>query len=313
MEGAKCTLVVSVFDVSCVALYNSHGGVTSLTVPLSPDSPIVGYSFEEKNNMRRLMSSLILFVLLVAVACPMSHAAQAETVTLHYEGDAQFEVISPEGVRVLIDVRSPDDLTAPPTEDDILLTPHTHSDHYEKDFVESFPGEQLFIQAGELEAEDVSILGLPSAHNAKDEFKDEGGTNYIYIIDIGDLRIVHFGDIGQEELTEEQLETLDEVDIALTQLENSYSDMNLRNNKGFNLMEQVKPKLIIPTHAKDKSLEAAAELWECFYTKETMVEIDPSVLSEDQTQLLAMGPILGKSIGGFLLKFPEWDPAAGDD
>jgi hypothetical protein len=56
------------------------------------------------------------------------------------------------------------------------------------------------------------------------------------------------------------------VDIAVTQLANSYSDMSAQNKKGFNLMDQVKPKLIIPTHVMDSGLSAklAAEKWKAF-------------------------------------------------
>ena len=56
------------------------------------------------------------------------------------------------------------------------------------------------------------MRGIASAHTARDyeEFKPEGGSNYIFIVDMGGLRIAHFGDIGQEYLTEEQLAALGE-------------------------------------------------------------------------------------------------------
>ncbi len=66
----------------------------------------------------------------------------------------------------------------------------------------------------------MSIRGIASVRSASDELQSEGGSNHIYIVDMGGLRIAHFGDIGQEQLTQEQLEALGEVDIALTQLVN---------------------------------------------------------------------------------------------
>jgi len=56
------------------------------------------------------------------------------------------------------------------------------------------------------------------------------------------------GDVGQNALTPEQLEALGKVDVAIMQLDNTFSEMNMHNKKGFNMMAQVKPHLIIPTH-----------------------------------------------------------------
>ena len=240
-------------------------------------------------------------VMPLLVACGMAQPARTSTpiptnppestqVTLYYEENAQFELISPQGTRVLIDVFNPSALSSPVTEKDILLTTHGHGDHIEGDFAASFPGQQLRIREGEINLPDVSIRGIASAHSASDEFKPEGGSNYIFIVDMGGLRIAHFGDIGQDQLTQEQLDALGEVDIALTQFVNSYSRMSVENKKGFNLMAQVKPRLIIPTHGNSDAdaIKYAMELWEVFATDTIGVSVGKSDLS-DGTQLLVMG------------------------
>jgi len=53
-------------------------------------------------------------------------------------------------------------------------------------------------------------------------------------------------------------------------------------------MEQVKPRLIVPTHANQDTLEYAAQIWEGFYTDQDKVLIDRSDLS-DKTQFLVIG------------------------
>lgn len=216
------------------------------------------------------MKSSVFKVLLVAFfiyfnssgLCFLNEAHASEFLKLYFEENAQIELISPEGSRVLLDVHDPGLLSSRPTEKDILLTTHNHGDHRRLDFVSSFPGEQLDVRTGEILLKDVSIRGIASAHNEGDEFKNENGTNYIFIIDMVGLRIVHFGDIGQEALTPEQLEALGKVDIAITQLANGYSDMTAANRKGFNLMDQVRPKLVIPTHIHDPTCaRIAADKW----------------------------------------------------
>ncbi len=196
---------------------------------------------------------------------------------LYYENTAQVELISPESSRVLIDVFDPGALSSPPTSKDVLLTTHNHGDHRRLDFVKSFPGKQLDVKTGAIKLKDVTIRGIASAHNEGGEFKDEGGSNYIFIVDMAGLRVAHFGDIGQKALTPNQLKILGKVDIAITQLANMYSDMTAQNKKGFNLMDQLKPKLIIPTHILDPSCATiAAEKWAAYnsYKKHLIFSID---------------------------------------
>lgn len=183
-------------------------------------------------------------------------------VMVYYEGYAQFELIGSEGRRILIDVYDPQLLTRPPTEDDILLSTHNHGDHYVAEFADAFPGPQLRIQEGSIQAPDVNIVGIASAHGSNELPIPAGGSNYIYVIDMAGLRIAHFGDIGQTELTQEQLDALGDVDVALLLFGGMCSLMEMNS---FGLMEQVQPRLMIPTHAGEDALERAFETWDGFY------------------------------------------------
>ena len=220
----------------------------------------------------------------------LNDARAGEPLKLYYEENAQVELISPGGSRILIDVHHPGALSGPPTEKDVLLTTHNHGDHRRLDFVKSFPGKQLDVKAGQIKLKDVTINGIASAHNEGDEFRSEGGTNYIFIIEMAGLRIAHFGDIGQVALTPDQLQALGKVDIAITQLANSYSDMNAQNKKGFNLMDQVKPRLIVPTHVVDSGLSAklAAEKWKAFESYKKYLSLSIDNLPEETT-IIFMG------------------------
>jgi L-ascorbate metabolism protein UlaG (beta-lactamase superfamily) len=210
-------------------------------------------------------------------------------VTLIYEEYAQFEIIGPRGERVLVDVYDPARLSRPADSADILLTTHSHWDHINDEFLSTFQGEQLFAREGELTIGTVHILGIPSAHNAGDALKPEGGTNYIYRIDIGGLRIVHFGDTGQNAFTEGQLAAFGDVDIAITQINNPYSEMNAENGKGIRLMEQAGPRLVIPTHLNLDTVKLAVSHWPPgYYAPGTTLEICADDLDEG-TRFLLMG------------------------
>jgi len=212
----------------------------------------------------------------------------SECVTLIYEDNAQLEFITKDAGRVLIDVYDPALLSAPADESDILLTTHTHWDHIQADFQSNFPGEQLFTKVGTLSRDGIAIQGIASAHNEGDRFKPEGGTNYIYLIEIAGLRIAHFGDIGQNALTDEQLEILLPLDVAIIQIANSYSDMSAQNQKGIDLISQINPKWVIPTHANLDTAALAVAQWPGWYHEEPAVEICRPDLPIE-TQILFLG------------------------
>jgi L-ascorbate metabolism protein UlaG (beta-lactamase superfamily) len=253
--------------------------------------------------MKRLITFVCLFSLAIGVPTLLGAAETTQGFTIYYEENAQVELINPAGTRILIDVYRPDLLSSPATEKDVLLTTHSHPDHVNSDFFKSFPGKQLMKQVGEIKLPDVIIQGLASAHNATDKIVTEGATNYIYVMDIGGLRIAHFGDIGQDALIPEQLTTLGKVDIAIMQLSNSFSSMSASNQKGFNLMDQVKPRLLIPTHLDMNTAKIAAEKWLGVYTDQKSVTITPADLS-NQTRILFMG-MLAPSYQK-LFNLPAW-------
>ena len=247
-----------------------------------------------------------IFLLLVLITS-CSSAPKGE-ITLHYADNAQFELINSDGNRVLIDIYNPNALSAPPQETDVLLTTHGHPDHIESTFINKFPGQQLYIRSGKLNQSGISIVGIPSTHTAfgNDEFQDENGTNYIFLIEMGGMRIAHFGDIGQDELTQEQLEALGEVDIALTQFVNSFSQMDTNNNKGFNLMDQVNPKLIIPTHGNGNmdAMGYANEIWEAYTHTSSEITFKKADL-EENTKFVIMG-VAANSMQT-IFDLPDWD------
>jgi L-ascorbate metabolism protein UlaG (beta-lactamase superfamily) len=207
-------------------------------------------------------------------------------VTLTYEDYSQVELVTPTGRHIYLDVVDPTRLVKQPTADDILLTNHMDNDFYDRTFADAFPGQQIRNSTGKIDLPDVTITGIASAFNAADPLLEKGGSNYIYIIDIGGLRIAHFGDIGQDALTAGQLDALGSVDIAVMEFDNSFVDMNATNMKGFNLMDQVKPRLIIPTaFVSMPTMQIAFSRWTGYFTESRTVTITPENLPSGRSIL----------------------------
>lgn len=219
-------------------------------------------------------------------AAPAPSVAPAASVVIAYGPfDAQTELIAPSGRRVLIDVTTPEALSRPATERDVLLTTHSHEDHYSREYVDAFPGQTLTMKAGTIEADDIAVTGILGAHDSDPTLSID---NYIFVIDIAGLRVVHLGDLGQDALTPAQLAAIGKVDVLVAQLSNSFSSMTVENRKGFNLVNQVHPRLLIVTHMLEDTVgtaKAAAAEWPAFYTTRRWITVTPATLPATTTVL----------------------------
>ena len=214
-------------------------------------------------------------------------------VRITFEENAQVELLSPAGQRVLVDVADPGRLTRPATADDILLTTHAHDDHWNPLWANTFPGTMLTFETGSLERDDVSITGIAAAHNQGDPFLPKDGSDYIFVVDVAGMRVVHFGDLGQDALTPAQMAAIGRVDIAISQLGNAISDVDATNRRGFNQMNQVHPAVLIPTHVDvevdgARVVKLAASTWKSTYTLQPSVTLTRSQLPA-ATTVLFMG------------------------
>jgi L-ascorbate metabolism protein UlaG (beta-lactamase superfamily) len=116
--------------------------------------------------------------------------------------------------------------------------------------VKKFPdGLKLVINTpGEYEVSGVSVQGITArAHMDTEEEK----TAVIYKIVVGDVRLVVAGHIFPE-LSDEQLEAIGTIDVLVVPVGgNGYT---LDGIGALKLIKDLDPKLVIPTHYADKSL-----------------------------------------------------------
>lgn len=164
-----------------------------------------------------------------------------------------------------------------------MLQTHTHPDHSDYVYTNSYDVPKLMSKKGELQVGDYNIYTIPSSHSNDTIVED--GSNVIVVVEVDGLRIAHMGDVGQTKLTEDQLKSLGKIDIAFMQFENSYSDMSLDNEKGFTMMEQLQPNIIIPTHYSDKALKVLEEKYGTITEVENILEISKEDLPENSMNI----------------------------
>ncbi|MEA2113149.1 MAG: MBL fold metallo-hydrolase [Patescibacteria group bacterium] len=139
-------------------------------------------------------------------------------------------------------------LTPPRGSADIVTVSHHHSDH---DNVKAISGEPFIVDGpGEYEIKGVGVTGVHSFHDTKKGA--ERGQNTIYVIKVDKIRICHLGDLGQERLSDRQLEAIGQVDILMVPVGGKYT---IGAKEAAKISKQIEPQIIIPMHYKYPGLK----------------------------------------------------------
>ena len=93
------------------------------------------------------------------------------------------------------------------------------------------------------------------------------------------------GDIGQEHLTIKQVNTLGKIDVAFMQFSNPFSGM-FDSDKGFTLIEELKPQIIIPTHSNPKSTRKIGKILGKLEVLENYYILDSGDLAENTRKVV---------------------------
>ncbi|MDP3954647.1 MAG: MBL fold metallo-hydrolase [bacterium] len=168
--------------------------------------------------------------------------------TITWYGHSCFRFES-KGVSILVDPFSKEIGLRPPrmAKDNIIMATHEHSDHNNIGDQEN----ALIIRGpGEYEKSGVQMEGVSSFHD-----EEEGklrGLNTIYVIRTEDIKLCHLGDLGQTELSEEQLDIIGDIDILLIPVGGKYT---IDGKQAVKIVSQIDPKIVIPMHYKIKDLK----------------------------------------------------------
>lgn len=129
---------------------------------------------------------------------------------------------------------------------DILTISHEHDDHADTQSVSGTaqtPKPFIIKGPGEYEMNNVFIYGLPSWHD--NEQGKLRGANTIYVFSAENMTMAHLGDLGQKELTQSQLEYVEEVDILLIPVGGTFT---INAKEAGNIISQIEPRIVIPMH-----------------------------------------------------------------
>ncbi len=196
-------------------------------------------------------------------------------------GHSCFLLTSSCGTRILTDPFSPDTLyKLPPLDVDAVTVSHAHHDH---NYTETVADNSIIINSDSvLTVKDVSINCVKCFH---DECSGAlRGENRMFIFEIDGIRVLHCGDIG-EKLDSKTVDSLGKIDVMLVPIGSIYT---IDANGAVDLMNMVKPKIVIPMHYNNPMLSFKLDGIETFIDtaknnwKINKISSDELVLTESE-------------------------------
>lgn len=164
--------------------------------------------------------------------------------TLSWLGQACIVIKSKAEKTLVIDPYSSDiGISMPKLEAEVVLVTHDHHDHNN---VAGVSGKPFVVkESGEYEVGGFFIETIESFHDAADG--KERGKNLIFVVTVDGYRLAHFGDFGQNELTQEQLQQLSQIDIACIPVGGHFT---VDGKTAAKVVHQLEPKVCVPMHHK---------------------------------------------------------------
>jgi len=155
---------------------------------------------------------------------------------------------------------------------DVVLASHAHDDHGATDTI---PGEpQVFVHPVSARVGSVQITGIEVAHDEAGGSKR--GKNTIMVIDDGDLRLAHLGDLGHV-LDAETVKKIGPVDIVLVPVGGFFT---IDHNEAAAVVESLAPRVVVPMHYKTAKVDFPIAPIDQFLRTQATVRQDPGATVE---------------------------------
>ncbi|MCL5736231.1 MAG: MBL fold metallo-hydrolase [Actinobacteria bacterium] len=167
---------------------------------------------------------------------------------LTYYGHSSFLVETADGTRVILDPYLPGSfdraLRYKPIDEpaDVVIATHQHDDH---GAVDTIPGNPLVLVHPDSKAVGkLQITGVQVAHDEAGGSKR--GRNTIVILDDGDVRAVHLGDLGHL-LDQATVDAIGRVDVLMVPVGGFFT---IDEKDAAVVVDSLDPRVVIPMHYK---------------------------------------------------------------
>jgi L-ascorbate metabolism protein UlaG (beta-lactamase superfamily) len=165
---------------------------------------------------------------------------------IKWNGHACFTITASDGTTIVTDPYEPGAfdgaLAYGPVDDraDVALVSHDHADH---NYVQGLGGDPQVL-TGSGSAKGVDFAAVEAAHD--DKQGAERGKNTLFAFEVDGVRVGFMGDLGHV-LSEQQRAALGRIDVLLLPTGGLFT---VGPEEAKQLVEQIRPKLVIPMHFK---------------------------------------------------------------
>jgi L-ascorbate metabolism protein UlaG (beta-lactamase superfamily) len=208
---------------------------------------------------------------------------------LEYLGHACFRITSGDGVRIVIDPFDGRELgyPMPSVEADFVLVSHEHTDH---NFVDALKGNPTLLRR-DYEGRGITVKAVHVFHD--EEVGSKRGRNTIFTVKTDGLALAHLGDLGHI-LDEQILRSMGKIDVLMAPVGGIFT---IDAMKASIVVDQVKPKVVIPMHFATPSLPFRLQRVDAFLQgKERVKRLDTSSIEispkdlPDKTEIWVLKP-----------------------
>jgi L-ascorbate metabolism protein UlaG (beta-lactamase superfamily) len=213
-------------------------------------------------------------------------AEEAIAVRLTYYGHSSFLLEAADGTRIILDPYRAGSFNGafrygaiPDTAEAVVAT-HTHDDHGAVDTIAGRP--LILIHPTSAVVGPWKITGIDVAHDA--EGGRSRGKNTIVVLDDGDVRLAHLGDLGHT-LDAPTIAAIGRVDVLLVPVGGFFT---IDHAQAAEVVESLDPRIVIPVHYKTPKVDFPISEPEPFLaTQKTVEQLSGSTVEVTQATLPA--------------------------
>jgi L-ascorbate metabolism protein UlaG (beta-lactamase superfamily) len=149
---------------------------------------------------------------------------------------------------------------------DLVTVSHEHENH---NYTQVMRDAYEIRGPGEYEVAGVSVIGVPSFHDAEKGAKH--GRNTIYLIEIDDVRVCHLGDLGHR-LDDAEAEAISSPDVLLVPVGGNTA---INAVQAAEVVRQLEPRFVVPMHYAIPGLKLQLDTLDRFLKEMAVTSAEP--------------------------------------
>jgi L-ascorbate metabolism protein UlaG (beta-lactamase superfamily) len=149
---------------------------------------------------------------------------------------------------------------------DLVTISHEHENH---NYTQAVRDAYEIRGPGEYEVAGVSVIGVPTFHDAEKGAKH--GRNTVYLIEIDDVRVCHLGDLGHK-LDDAEAEAISSPDVLLVPVGGNTA---INAVQAAEVVRQLEPRFVVPMHYAIPGLKLQLDSLDRFLKEMAVTSSEP--------------------------------------